>query len=142
MKPPSRNHLETWLTKPETAERLQVSFKTIEKWVKAGKLQSAKRKHPGRVDATVYHPDDVAQLEQERDRQPGAFVVPAVREVREQFANPLGQLAHVFTEGLREVREQFAKPPERLFLSVKEASELSGLTQRYLRQLLADGKLE
>ena len=36
----------------------------------------------------------------------------------------------------------FAQPAARLFLSVKEAAKLSGLTERYIRELLESGELK
>jgi len=133
-----------WLTKQQASEAIGVSSKTVEKLATEGKLQSAKRPQPGRPDAAVYHPDDVQRAAEERRKQPGAFVVQrAVSELPEalpeRFSKPMGEFYQHAAEALREV---FRKPSQTLFLSVKEASEVTGLTQRYIHEQIEQGTLQ
>jgi excisionase family DNA binding protein len=134
-----------WRTKTAAAIAIGVSSKTVEKLAAEGKLQTARRPLAGSPPQIVYHPDDV-QREAEAQRakmQPGAFKMPQLSELPEALpevaSKPLGQLSHLLAEALREA---FQKPPERLFLTVREASHLTGLTQRYLREQIAAGSLE
>lgn len=123
-------NLTDWLTKQEAATALGVSFRTLDKFVADGKLQSSKRNQPGKPPATVYHPGDVEQIRKER--QPPAHTLPAVRATLREAVAETAQKPPL--DGfLAWLREGHAPPLPKLFLTIKEASHLSGLTQTYLR---------
>lgn len=134
-------HIADWLTKQQAADALSVSFRTLDKFVADGKLQSSKRNQPGKPPATVYHPGDVEQIRKER--QPPAHALPAVRAdtsrslAQTAQSHPVDSLA-AFTELLRAMTNSDEK---RLFLTLKEAAHLSGLTQTYLQRAIDDETL-
>ncbi len=148
-----RIDLSAWLTKPEAATALQVSFRTLDKFVTDGRLQSAKRQQPGKPPAAVYHPGDVEQLRQER--QPPAHVLPAVdatlREVPARTVPILSADVPILSAeealGLFQACAKLARSvpevrlTERLFLTIKEAAALSGLPRTHVRRLMAGGQL-
>lgn len=128
-----------WLTKQQAATALSVSFRTLDKLVSDGKLQSAKRQQPGKPPATVYHPGDVETIRKER--QPPAHALPAVRaetsrSVAQTAQRPL-ELEALTAAFLTIVREDFPPPAPKLFLTIKEASHLSGLSQAYIKRAIA-----
>lgn len=61
----SKTDLSAWLTKPEVAQALGKSEKTVERLERDGKLRKAYRPVPGRKAIPVYHPDNVRRLRQE-----------------------------------------------------------------------------
>jgi excisionase family DNA binding protein len=149
-----------WLTKPQAAEAIGVSTKTIEAWAQAKKLQQAFRPQAHGPALAVYHPDDVARLASERQRSPLApFVVPvpdAARGNGQALAVPaattageellrqfLGALVHAVSSAT--TSEKSEKSPsessQKSFLTIREASALTGLSQAYLRRAIDDGTL-
>lgn len=146
MRPQLAKDLSAWLTKEQTREILQVSLRTLDSFVTEGKLQTAKRPQPGKPPATVYYPGDVEQLRKER--QPAAHVLPAdstqlARSVAETAQSGLADRVIVPLSFVEEALQHWQKRPEppRLFLTIQEASHLSGLTQTYLRRAIANGLL-
>jgi len=145
-----KTDLSDWIPKQDAARLLGVAEKTLERWADRGDLQKATRKRPGLPPQVVYHP---AELERMREaREPAAFVVPhdngsngsngngetstAVATVPPARFNPeilMKMLAETFQR-----QEHVSK----LFLTVKESAEYSGLPQTTLRQLMDAGKLE
>ena len=53
---------DAWITKPEAAELLQCSEKSIERYASQGKLRQAWRRVPGRRPLAVYCPEDIETL--------------------------------------------------------------------------------
>jgi excisionase family DNA binding protein len=143
----------TWLTKQQAAEAIGVSTKTVEKLADAKQLQQAMLRRPGKPSIAVYHPDDVARVRAERNPEAEPFVLPPEDSPSQNVENPsptsrvpalaksqnaLGSFAAI--------AEMFRPPDrvrlaERLFLTLDEASELSGLPKAYLRSLMAEGKI-
>jgi len=58
--------LDLWLTEQEAAQKLRVTQKQVQAWVKAGLVQIAKRKSGGKT-ITVYDPAGVEKIGAERD---------------------------------------------------------------------------
>lgn len=145
-----------WLTKQQAAEALGVSTKTLEQWAQRGRLQQASWKRPGGgARITVYHPADVARLRQERQPGAPAFVVPAVPAAAGNgraaeptaLAAPLPPVEEILRALVGAVVRAASEKSEksentRLFLTLDEAAEASGLPRAYLRRLIAEGKLE
>jgi hypothetical protein len=158
------NDYATWRTKGEAAAAIGVATKTIERLAASGKLQQASRRSTrGGANEVVYHPDDVARLAQER--QPGplaAFVVPGstvpdhgnghdtrLNRGPQQSALAIATpsvppgddvLRLVFAAALRAVSET-SQTSQALFLTIAEASVVSGLPQADLRRLCYEGDL-
>lgn len=155
----------TWLTKAQAAEALKVSTKTIEQWAKEQKLGQAFWRRDGRGnELAVYDPDDVARIALERRRAAVPVILPADPTTN---GNGHGSLAAVspfsnFEEARRayvlEFFSEFAgalravsaeHPPtsessqnsEKLFLTISEASAVSGLSVAYLKRRITDKSL-
>jgi excisionase family DNA binding protein len=149
-----------WLTKQQAADAIGVSTKFIEQLAKEKKLQSAKRQRPETgAWVSVYHPDDVGRLRQERKPEALPFIMPAAEtEARTELAtapaaNPnaiaIRQSPAEFLQALfaalqtasENSENHSVRITERLFLTIPEAADYSGLPQAHLRRLVADGKL-
>ena len=145
----------TWLTKQQAADAIGVSTKTIEKFADDKKLQQAEWKRPeGGPRIVVYHPRDVERLRKERNPEAPPFVLQAADEkpaapaskavaVRqpnpEQFMQALA--AAVGTASQNSQKRAEVSLAERLYLSLAEAAEYTGLGVGYLRRQIAEGKL-
>lgn len=149
----------TWPTKQEAAAVIGVSTKFIEQLAKEKKMQSAKWKRPETgAWVSVYHPDDVDRLRKERNPDAPPFVLlpaspgddaphsptditqaVAVRDPATEFLQALA--AAVVGPGSQNSGRHSVRIAERLFLTLPEAAEYSGLPQAHLRRLMTDGKL-
>ena len=124
-----------------------VSTKQIERFAQDKVIQSARWKRPeGGARISVYHPGDVERVARERNPDAEPFVLPpavngskavAVRqsspeEVMEALAKALSQTSQTRL-GVR--------LSERLYLTIPEAAEYTGLGVGYLRALIAAGTL-
>jgi excisionase family DNA binding protein len=142
-----------WLTKVQAAEAIGVSTKTIEKLSDRGEIQGRDWKRPGRVAVKVYHPNDVERVRKERNPDSEPFVIPPanvsptasqtsentlVKPAAGRPQSPLDALAAL--AGMMRPPDR-VRVSERLFLTVDEAVEYSGLPQSHLRQLLKSGRL-
>jgi hypothetical protein len=147
----------TWLTKQQAADTINVSTKQIERWAQDKRLQFAKWKRPeGGPAIVVYHPHDVERIARERNPEVGAFVLPrAAAEkptvngshaiaVRQQ---PVPEVLQALAAALRDASQTSqthggVRLAERLYLTIGEASEYTGLGIGYLRRQIAEQKLE
>jgi len=156
--------LSEWLTKQQAAETLGVSTKTIESFAAGGKLQSAKRSQIGRPPAVVYHPADVTRLANERHANP-AYVVPSsdagagavvasprTSPTASPSASPIQAMQERTVEDLRlalrlaveRIQQDSGNPvalTDRVFLTVQEAAQLTGLPRTYLKELMREEKI-
>jgi len=147
-----------WLTKQQAADAIGVSTKFIEQLAKEKKLQSAKRQRPeSGAWVSVYHPDDVERLRRERNPAAPPFIVPAPEARPEVVADPaaspnaiaIRQSPTEFLQALfaalqtasENSENRSVRITERLFLTIPEAAEYSGLPQAHLRRLMTDGTL-
>jgi len=154
-----------WLTKAQVAERLQVSTKTVETWAKEGQLEQAAWKRPeGGMPLAVYCPEDVDRIAAERHGGPATgFLVPATtgngnghgtiarREAQRPSEDGRAALAlglSEFAAALRLLASESSQSSEsasesaRLFLTIQEASAVSGLSPTYLRRSIKAGTLK
>jgi hypothetical protein len=132
----------TWLTKKQAAETIGVSTKAIERYVHRKKLEQRFRRQPGRSDVVVFHPEDVARLARTRRPEPVPFVMPEATENGQ--GQQLARVAPAADDLLRRALVAVGAIPAKttaLFLTLPEASAVSGLTQAYLRRLIAKKKL-
>lgn len=151
-----------WLTKQQTATAIGVSTKGVERFEKAGRLQKATRPAKGSPDVVVYHPDDVARLAKARQREAAPFVVPAVGNgngdhlvtagdqlvtkshipgvIYPEVKTEDGLVRALFAAAVQQVLSQTSQTPT-LFLTLAEASTVSGLSVRCLRRLIVEQKL-
>jgi excisionase family DNA binding protein len=151
-----------WLTKAQAAELIGVSTKTIEAWAQAKKLQQAARPQAHGPALAVYHPEDVARLASERRAAPLApFVVPgptggnglspknvlaSTESVRatagaELLREFLGAFVHAVGATSQNSENATSESSQRSFVTIAEASAITGLTQAYLRRAIDDERL-
>lgn len=152
---PKSDH-STWLTKQQAADAIGVSTKTVEKFADDGKLQKSEWKRPeGGPAIVVYHPRDVERLRKERNPDAQAFVLPTADEKPasdtskavamrqpspEQFMQALAAAVGATSQNSQKRTE--VRLAERLYLTVWEAAEYTGLGVGYLRGRIAEGRLE
>ena len=134
-----------WLTKQQVAQILAVSEKTVEKLAKDGKIEQRERKRAGKPPQSVFNPDDAERVRQEREPQPSAFVMPAgVAAPSPQSiekAAPPAEMMQLLVESLRPHQER-VRLAEKLYLTIREASEYSGFTQAHLLRLVDASELK
>ena len=140
----------TWLTGQQAAQALNCSTKTVQKLAAAGKLQARAgvKLHDGPGLHTVYHPQDVETLRKERNPEAPPFLLPEMKPASgstaiariQPPANPADLMARLM-EALTSKNGIRVKLSERVFLTLKEAAEYSGLPQSWLLDLVKKGAL-
>jgi excisionase family DNA binding protein len=126
-----------WPTKFDVANSLGLSLRSIERLIKDKQIRVSHRRIPGRKALTICNPQDIAKLK--------ATVLPAVSApgngtkalATVPARAPLSDVFHLLATALPRVSLD-----KKLYLTVKEGSEYSGLPQRYLRRLIKDRKLK
>ena len=129
----------TWYTKQDAATKIGVSMKTIEQYAKAGRIQAAKWKRPsGGPRVMVYAPIDVDRLATERqDNAEPPFVLPAGANGN---GHALARVASSTPDGAAILQAMLAtfqkasESSEKLYLTIPEAAEFSGLSEAYIRR--------
>src|SRR5262249_36577709 len=124
--------------KQDAAEQLGYSYRTLERKIIKLKLRTAQRDVPGRHPIVVIHPADFERLKSQvipatpapvggengNELEPRPALPPALREFA---ASLLGTLPY---------------PPRKLFLTLREAADYSGLPQTELERLIETGELK
>jgi excisionase family DNA binding protein len=159
--------LTTWLTEEETASRLKVSVRTVRRKALSGEIERHNRTVPGRRPEPVFSPDDVDRLTAENP----FVAAPSGSSNQLQAAGPqpmhpsLVQAILLFEKLagpiLAQHQETLTKvsgtldtlvkvlpagpqtPPGRFtpWLTIKAASEYSGLTVAFLKRQIQCGEL-
>jgi excisionase family DNA binding protein len=142
------------ITKADAARIIGCSTKTIEAMVKAGKLQQTPWRNPatGAVLAT-YREDDVERIRRERNPEAVTpFVVTsqnhseppreaAVARPQPQQGEILQALLAALSANSQRLSEPAVRTSEKLFLTLSEASDFSGLPRGYLHARIKSGDL-
>ena len=140
--------LTSWLTKSAAAARLSISERTLDRITSEGKPRNAAYGPDlAKSEEPVYRPEDVEALERAAsppmvfgpgDSIPGldlpalrSEIPPALRAVLDL----VGQLAAIAGKPAEQ-----AQPP-RLFLTIRQARDYTGLSDRFLRRLIHSGEL-
>jgi excisionase family DNA binding protein len=127
----------TWIPKTDVATSLGVAERTIDRKIKKLRLRVAQRDVPGRRPILVLHPEDAEKLK--------AQMVPPVPMEPEQSNGTEVVVRPALPPAARDlvaaVLGTTPYPSRPLFLSLKEASEYSGLPQAYLRRLIQRNQL-
>jgi len=126
-----------WIPKQDAADRLGYSYRSLERKIAKLKLRTAQRDVPGRRPIVVIHPDDFERLK--------ASVLPATpapieEESRELETRPT--LPPALRDFAASLLGTLPYPPRKLFLTLREASEYSGLPQTDLERLIEAGELQ
>ena len=134
------HELDDWKTKAEAAEILGCSEKTVERYAKQKRIQKVLRRNPGRKSMPVFHPDDIEALRAEAvrlepfpvDKTTGrALALPARRSAVEMLVNLLAD----------RVSPPATAPRHKLFLTLAEAADYSGMSPGWLRLKIREGEL-
>lgn len=124
---------DTWLTKQQAAAQLQVAEKTIDRMAKAGELQKQTFKRAGQVPIVVFHPGDVERARVAR--APQAFIVPETG----------GHMSAVSGHPVRDMSTRMSElsvvPVRRLWLTLQQAADYSGLPTAVLLEFIGAGRL-
>ena len=146
-----------WPTKQQAAAAISVSTKQIERWAQEKRLQVAKWKRPeGGPAIVVYHPKDVERIARERNPNAEPFVLPAANDekpaadtgkavaVRQPGAEQFVQAIAAAVSGMSQTSQNHpgVRLAERLYLTMGEAADYTGLGTGYLRRQIAEGRIE
>ena len=133
---PKRDY-STWPTKQKAADLIGVSTKTIENYVKEKKIKQASWKRPtGGPALAVYNPEDVNRL---AHRMSNAVIVDSPGAAppgngHEQLA-PIGPALNgaALIETILRTIQKTSETSEKLFLTIPEAAEFTGLSAAFIR---------
>lgn len=140
----------TWLTKPQAAEAIGCSTKTVEQLAKEGRIERAYYKRPETgATISVYHPKEVARIRKERNPDAAAFVLPEVSENSESAAVAIRQAVRTddFLQAIAAIAagsqnsQNTVRIAEKLYLTLDQAAQLSGLPRSYIRAQMSAGAL-
>jgi excisionase family DNA binding protein len=126
-----------WIPIPAAAALLRCSPRSIERHVKAGRIESRDEPRLGkRAERFVLRRDVEALL-------PRAFISPSpAAAVPADELAVRGQILSALVRALEPgAIAPAAPPPDPLFVSVDRASAITGLSRRFLRRLISDGVL-
>lgn len=130
----------TWPSKFDLVKALGLSERTLERKIAAGELRRAFRNVPGRKPISIIHPDDAAKLKTETleaipaeksevTRKPSqGDMTPLIMALTDAFVAALSKLPQFQAPALPKA------PPTKLWLSLKEAVEYSGLPWPYIKE--------
>ena len=122
----------------EVAEELGISERSLERLIQKNRIRRAYRRVPGRKPLAVLNPEDVASLKADTiSPTPTDTLTEPRTDVAIRSTTP--QTALNFLASLLATVPQ---QPQALFLTIKEASQYTGLSQAYLRRLIDDGTLK
>jgi hypothetical protein len=132
----------TWFSKQQAADALGIPAAAVEKLTSEQQIRLAYWRRPETGEKLcVYDPDDVERIRKERnlgeDERSGA-------DRGDARFDPTGELGQGFAQALAAALQRSAsgvRITERLYLSLSEAVELSGLPEEYLRERMRDGSL-
>ncbi len=132
-----------WKTKAEAVALLGISERTIERMVQAGRIHQAYKHVPGRRPIAVLNPKDISKVKAETIKP---VSVPVTHEDTDGASGALVPLPSQNAAASLLTALASATPPRvsvlnKLFLTLKEASEYAGLPVAYLRQVIGEGTL-
>jgi excisionase family DNA binding protein len=120
---------DSWPTKLDVTRETGISERTIERLIQRGEIRRELRHVPGRKPISILHPDDVVKLRAETLKP---VPVPKTELVKRENADTFPLTAFL-------AQFQNIKLTEKLYLTVKEASQFSGLPESYLRRQIKAG---
>ncbi len=147
------------MTKQQAAEYLGVTIRSIEAYASKGKLTPMRAKGT-RGDITVYNEEELAKLKAEREQisftNPFATSLVARQQIQPIPQQPVNfgqilaspEMRDLISEILKTVVKEGVKhwiesnTADKLALSLKEASDLSGLSTTTLRNDIHAGELK
>ncbi len=152
---------DSWITKEQAATLLNTSTRTIERHIRAGRLQTTKQRRPGKSPETLVHSADVNAL------QDGAYLLSEAQPVTmHPTPSPQGlakssgiseiDLMRLVTQATKAAAEmaaqqtaatlatiQKAEPATpKAWLLLNEASDRSGLSAGFIRDLAKNSEID
>lgn len=133
-------NVDDWLTKQQAAQVLGLAEKSLDRMATRGEIQKAMRKRPGLPPQAVFHPGDVDRAKAEREKpfvMPSGTTSTSVPVLSNSAAMPAVIQA---ISGIKQ-RSDGVRLPERLYLTIEEAAEFTGLGVGYIRKQIREGKI-
>ena len=132
-----------WKTKAEAVAFLGISERTIERMVQAGRIHQAYKHVPGRRPIAVLNPKDLGKVKAETIKP---VPTPVMHEDADGASGalvplPPQNIAASLLSALTSGVASRVLVPNKLFLTLKEASEYAGLPAAYLRRVIGEGTL-
>lgn len=133
-----------WIPLEEATAKIRKSARTIERLMHAGHLRSRLEPRARSKPQRMYHAGDLDRIQKESI--PAPAVEPQRALVRK--APALGQQLAIPPDAVTAMRDMLAgwrnqvSAREKLWLSLREASMLSGLSRKYLRRACEQKTLE
>jgi excisionase family DNA binding protein len=129
-------NLAGWPAIEEAAKQLHTTVSTLYRWVSQGKLESAHRPRAGRKPAVVINPADIVRLTPAPPSVPAYLDrsgIPNTASAQSSSvairSSPADPFAALLTK-LSRISAMYSPPIEK-FLTLEEAVELTGLSERY-----------
>jgi len=133
------SELSKWPNEAQAAEMIGASTKTVLRYVQAGKIEMRKRARRGLKPENVFNPADLQRL------LPPAHVMPSETPIETdglpaplKSASANGVLAIIRTIATAIETERQTVQMPKLWLTLEEAAEISGLRPSYLRDSCVD----
>ena len=136
------DHLNDWKTLEEAAEILKCSKRTILRMAEQKRIQRVLRRVPGRKPMPVFNPSDIEAI---RTKTVEIEPFPVAKEVERQALAPqtrqrgIDLLAQLFNE--RSAAAPRVPLERKIFLTLIEASEYSGMPKSWLLQKIKQNEL-
>lgn len=127
---------DAWLTKQEVRQRIGISERTLERKIQDGEIRRQYRNVPGRKPLAIIHPKDVEKLQNKtlkpvpvKANRKGTNNAVSLRTPQKDMA--------AFMTAFMAASPVLAE--KKFYLSLKEASQLSGLPMSYLKRKITEG---
>jgi hypothetical protein len=137
-----------WPSKFDLVKDLGLSERTLERKIAAGELRREFRNVPGRKPISIIHPEDAAKLKAETlEAIPAEKSEVARKPPQGDMSSLVAALTDAFVAALSKAPQfQLSAPPKapptKLWLSLKEALEYSGLPEDYLKEKCEDRTID
>lgn len=135
--------LSAWMTKAEAAAILGCSERTLDRLTAAG-VGPERRLRPrqGAKPEPVYNPEDVERLAPAAAPAVVPYNGPVNGHAAPQLSNPAETGFALLVSAMQTLADRVGpRRPLAAFLTIKEASAYSGLSQAFLRRLVREGAL-
>jgi excisionase family DNA binding protein len=127
-----------WLTREQVIDELGgIAPRTVDRLAERGQLEKGYRRVPGRRPAVVFNPEDVKLLK--KNTVP-AHVVPDSSMIP-GTAVAMGRVLLQPQMPTLPPPADWQPAPDKLFLTIKEAAQVSGLSKAFIRRIIAEGGL-
>lgn len=140
------DNFEGWPTKAQLSKETGISERTLDRMVSKGELQQGYRQMPGRRPIALINPADAQKL-RDSAMKPSAFLMqdenpPTLTHSDKSLALvKRSSTTDALTTAIQQAVQSAQMQATRLFLTLDEASEYSGLPKAYLSRALASGEL-